>query len=580
MKRFIALLLVLCLSLTMLAGCGSKDDEEKDPKPKLVKGDMFDMLEAMGNTTTGVYTVDFTFDVAGQKGKGTITCSMNAEKKSSSFGLNVDVDVQGQNIKFGCDEIAKVADSSLYLNLKDLVPKVVDFAGTFDQNTAKVLKDSIDTSKLGWFEFPLPDDMPDYNDKLQKKYVNSFVSLVEKMLKNTQMDGEDGDYTAVLKTKEDYAQVVTAMRDFVKSDLRGIVEDSQASLTDVSFDIEKYFDKLVSKYKNDVIEIGKDYGITEDYLNQMIQSVKDMKLNDQFAEYKKELQEATKEKTISDEEINEMVSSLDKAIEQLKAFEGEVPMTTTIRVAADEDTYVADLKLDVKSEEATGTITLKFTVKPGDPGVKAPDDTMSVKTIADMVAPFLNMNPGPVITPTDGPEPIDNTPTPTPTEAPVDTPTPVPTDVPADTPTPEPTDAPEATPTPDPGTGTGETGFSNGKASVALGNGKTLTFDMAGDWELFDASDNNLMLSKGGDFVSFSSMDLTGMESQYQTLLNQYASTYTQIDSIDGWEIYELTSGMSAGVKLIDSTLVIVSIMGDNDFAKTTIESMSNVSVQ
>ena len=63
MKKLIALLMVLCFSFTMLAGCGSKDEEE-DKKPKIVKGDMFDMLEAMANTKSGVTKADRTTDRA------------------------------------------------------------------------------------------------------------------------------------------------------------------------------------------------------------------------------------------------------------------------------------------------------------------------------------------------------------------------------------------------------------------------------------------------------------------------------------------------------------------------------------
>ena len=64
------------------------------------------------------------------------------------------------------------------------------------------------------------------------------------MLKNTKQEGEDGEFTAVLKTKEDYAQAVTAIRDFIKSDLKGIYEDTQKSVSDLNFDVEKYFDNL------------------------------------------------------------------------------------------------------------------------------------------------------------------------------------------------------------------------------------------------------------------------------------------------------------------------------------------------
>ncbi|MBO4653432.1 MAG: hypothetical protein J5649_08985 [Lachnospiraceae bacterium] len=571
MKKLIALLMVLCLSVTLLAGCGSKDGEDENPKPKLVKGDMFDMLEAMGNTTSGVVTAEFAFDFDGQTGKGAITYDVDAASKSCSFGLSLDIDVKGQKMSVALNDIAKVVDSNLYINLKGIADEAMKLMVTMSPDQAEALKGSLDTSKLGWFKFPLPDDLPDYNDKLQKNYVNSFVSLFENMLKNTKQEGEDGDYTAVLKTKEDYAQAVTAIRDFIKSDFKGIFEDSKKSVTDFNFDVEKYFDKLVSTYKADALEIGKDYGLTEEQLDQMIQSVKDMKLNEQFDKMKKQYEEEAAQAVITDEQINEMTKELDDAIEKIKAFEGEVPLKSTIRVAVDDDTYVADLKLASDAEDSKGSMSLKLTVKPGNPDVKAPDGVMSVKEIADIVVPLLSLNPVPNPNPDLTPTPIViDDPTPTPTEAPA------PTDVPA-TPTPEPTDVP-SDPTPTPADVDNGTGYSNGKATIAMENGKTITFDLAGDWTLFDASEGELMLSKGSDYVQFTTMDMTGVpDAQFQALLEQYASAYEKLDPTNGWSIYKLTDGMFACIQRTGDTYVGISVIGSADLAKSVCESVTNM---
>ena len=582
MKKLIALLMVLCLSVTLLAGCGSKNGED-DPKPKLVTDDMFDMLEAMGNTTSGTVTAEFSFDFAGQTGKGTISYSIDASSKACDFGVSLDVDVKGQKMSLAIDDIARVVDNNLYINLKDVASEVMKLMVSMSPEEASVLKDSLDTSKLGWFKFPLPDDLPDYNEKLQKKYVNSFVGLFENMLKNTKQEGEDGDYTAVLKTKEDYAQAVTAIRDFIKSDLKGIYEDTQKSVSDLNFDVEKYFDKLVSTYKADALEIGKDYGLTEEYLDQMIKSVKDMNLNEKFAEMKKQYEEEASQSVITDEQINEITKELDSTIEQIKAFEGEVPLQSTIRVAVEDDAYVANLKLVSDSEEAKGSMTLKLTVKPGDPGVKAPDGVMTVKEIADIVVPLMtiNPNPGPDLTPTPMPVAPTEAPTeaPTPTEAPAPTEEPTPTEEPAptDVPTPEPTEAPsDPTPTPDNGNDGGST-FSNGKAVIVNGD-KTFSFDLAGDWEFVDGDGGTLTLSKGSDFVSFTTMDMTGVsDAQFQTLLSTYASSYKQLDAVNGFDIYEITTGMYACIQKVGNTMFGISVIGGEDLVNDVCSSISNM---
>lgn len=575
--------MVLCLSVTLLAGCGSKNGED-DPKPKLVTDDMFDMLEAMGNTTSGTVTAEFSFDFAGQTGKGTISYSIDASSKACDFGVSLDVDVKGQKMSLAIDDIARVVDNNLYINLKDVASEVMKLMVTMSPDEASVLKDSLDTSKLGWFKFPLPDDLPDYNEKLQKKYVNSFVGLFENMLKNTKQEGEDGDYTAVLKTKEDYAQAVTAIRDFIKSDLKGIYEDTQKSVTDLNFDVEKYFDKLVSTYKADALEIGKDYGLTEEYLDQMIKSVKDMNLNEKFAEMKKQYEEEASQSVITDEQINEITKEFDSAIEKIKAFEGEVPLQSTIRVAVEDDAYVANLKLVSDSEEAKGSMTLKLTVKPGDPGVKAPDGVMSVKEIADIVVPLMTINPkpGPDLTPTPVPVAPTEAPTetPTPTEAPAPTEEPTPTEAP-DVPTPEPTEAPtDPTPTTDAGNDSG-TSFSNGKGTIAMSDGKKITFDLPGDWTTFSADEGSLILTKGSDYVSFTTMNLSGAtDAQIKTVMDTYASTYTQLDPVNGWTVFEYTAGMYMGVQIVGDTLVILTVMGTPEFTTEVCGSVANMTEQ
>ena len=105
MKKLIALLMILCLTAALCAGCGSKGGDDEDSKSKLVKGDMFDMLEAMGNTTSGTIKADISMDYAGESVSGTIYCNVDAESKSCSFGLNVASTVKGQNISFALDEL-------------------------------------------------------------------------------------------------------------------------------------------------------------------------------------------------------------------------------------------------------------------------------------------------------------------------------------------------------------------------------------------------------------------------------------------------------------------------------------------
>ena len=584
MKKLIALLMVLCLSFTMLAGCGSKDEEE-DKKPKIVKGDMFDMLEAMANTKSGVTKADFDMSYDGQSIKGSITCAMDSEKQLGSFGFNVSLDVAGKKIDVAIDNICVVADNNLYLNLKGIAEaglKVLSSAGSDDM--VKSISDSIDLSKLGWFKFPLPDDLPKGDENFQKKCIDSMVGLFENMLKNTKMDGEDGDYTATLKTKEDYAQVVTAIRDFFKADFKGLAESAVNSTKNMKFDVNKYFDKLVSEYKNDILEVGKAYGLTEEYVDQMIQSVKGQDLNKMLDQYREQAEGASSE-IISDEEINKLATELDGVIDKIKNFEGEVPLESVIRVSADKDGYTADLKMNAEDKDSSKkmSLSIKFSVEPGDCGVKAPSDLMSVKQIADIATPFLTMVNVNKPTPTDGPKPID---TPTPTQAPIDTPTPEPTDAPVDTPTPEPTDAPADTPTPEPTaeptqapTGDVATKFENGQAVIALGNGKALYCNIAGDWEPVTTENNALVLMQGYTDVLSMTTTYIGALSDEQ-FKSQIGMVYKVLSDYGDWMIVEAMEGVAAGVLKCDDYLFVATNLGDEAATKALVDKITNISIK
>ena len=580
MKKLIALLMILCLSFTMLAGCGSKDEEE-EKKPKIVKGDMFDMLEAMANTKSGVTKADFDMSYDGQSIKGSITCAMDSEKQLGSFGFNVSMDVAGKKVDVAIDNICVVADNYLYLNLKSVAEAAIKVVGSVGgEESVKSIKDSIDLSKLGWFKFPLPDDLPKGDENFQKKCIDSMVGLFENMLKNTKMDGEDGDYTATLKTKEDYAQVVTAIRDFFKADFKGLAESAVNSTKNMKFDVNKYFDKLVSEYKKDIVEVGKAYGLTEEYVDQMVQTVKGQDLNKMLDQYREQAEGASSE-IISDEQINALASELDGVIDKIKNFEGEVPLESVIRVSADNDGYTADLKMAAEDKESGKkmNLSIKFSVEPGDCGVKAPSEIMSVKEIADIATPFLTMVNVNKPTPTDGPEPIN---TPTPTEAPVSTPTPTPTEAPASTPTPEPTDAPAETPTPEPTqapTGDVATKFENGKAVIAFGNGKALYCDIAGDWEAVTADKNQLVLMQGYTDVLSMTTTYIGTLSDAQ-FKSQIGTVYTVLSEYGDWTIVEAMEGVAAGVMKCDDYLFVATNLGDEAATKALVDKITNVTIK
>ena len=553
MKKWLAMILVLCLAIGLCAGCGDKDDDDKKKKDdvKIEKGDMFEMLEKMGDVKSGDATIDFNFD-AGAPVNGSLKMSYNEADKSCKLGLTFKSGIEGKQIDLSIDELFAVADGYLYLNLGDVAKVLASYE--------KSIGDMIDTSKLGWFKFPLPDDLPSVDTKVQKKYVTTFVTLLENMIKGTDPQGDEGDQTVKLTTKAQYVQALTAMKEFVQNDLKGLLSDSMDSVKDVNIDLNKYVQKIVEEYKSEVVEIGKDYGLDEQQIDAYIKQITSQDLNALVAQYKTQGEQVAAQ-TISDEDIKKVVEGIDQAIKSLENADDSKEMPEcTVRVQATDSAYKANLSLS-KSDE--GKFEINISLKPGSDKVAAPTkDTMKIKEIVDLVVPYFTMGGGgikvPTPTPTEEPDP-----TPTPTEAP-ELPTPTPTEEPA-----------EPTPTPEFGGSGEEISFVNGKAVLPLSSGSVLKFDLNGNYRL---------TGSGNDKMSFKTT-VDGEDCEV-TIGCLDASDFTQEDwdefeafkedSFEGWGIYSIY-GKTAAMQLVNNGLV--TIVADDEIIEDVIVAVDNVTV-
>ena len=551
MKKWLAMILVLCMTVVLLAGCGDKDDDKKKKnKASITKGDMFDMLEAMGNTTSGEIKMNFNADGAGDNGtvSGSINLKTDAENNACSFSVNADVNIAGKKVNLSLSDAIVMADGNLYVNL----PEIAKAIGGIEPS----LKDMIDTSKLGWFKLPLPDDMPKVDTAFQKKLVGTFVGLFENMTKNAEMKGEDGDYTAKFASKDAYVQVITAISGFVKNDLKGLMNDSLTKATSINIDLNKYVEKIISEYKNDILEVGKDYGLDESTLNAYIDQIKAQDLNKMLDEAKAQGKEMSGE-MLTDEQINELVKQIDATAEKLKNSDEEIPVDCKARVYTTDDSYKAEIEA-VGKKDGTGKITISMEVIPGAPSIKAPSsDAMSLKSIADIAAPFIMGGVKPTKpTPTEAPD----DPTPTPTEKPED-PTPTPTEAPAE---PTPTEAPADDAT---------TSYKNGKVTIAMSKGGALTFDMPGNYTQATAAEDSLVLLDGTIGTSIMTFDYSNYSEEL--ILTGYKA-YGELTKVGDWYTVDVGQGRAA-IQVIKGQLVQIMTNGDMDYLKSMIGTISNI---
>ena len=559
MKRILALILVLCMAVCMLAGCGDKDEKKKkDSQASIKKGDMFDMLEEMGNTSTGEVKMNIDFDIeeAGSFNGG-IDLKTNAEKNACSVGFTFKGNIEGKDINLSVSDALVMADGYLCVNLPEIAKALTGIEPQF--------KDMIDTSKLGWFKFPLPDDMPAYDAAFQKKLVGTFVGLFENMTKKAEMSGDDGDCTAKFASKESLVQAIVAFRDFVKSDLKGLTNSIVEKTMGINIDLNKYVDKLIKEYKADALEVGKAYGLDEATLNAYIDQIKAQDLNKMLDDAKKQ-GEGMSSQMLTDEQIEGMVKQFDQIIEQANASENDPKAELSARVYTTDDSYKADIALK-QTRDGNGKATISLEVIPGDPSVKAPsDNVMSIKSIADLAAPLLGGGID-IPTPTDTPDP---TATPTPTEAPAATPTP--TEAPEATPTP--TAAPTEAPTEK------ETSYKDGKLNLVLSNGKVLSCEIPGNYKLNSASGSQAILLDGVTTCAFTYQDFSAysqdlVDTTIATMLKSYGEG---IDCGD-WKIYEY-GGVRLGIQVYQKQLVIISSNADVETFKGMLNSIKNFDIK
>jgi len=544
MKKWLSMILVLCMAVAMLAGCGKDDDDEdKKSKSSVKKGDAFDMLEEMGNTTSGEYQIGFDFDIPDSKvSKMNGTINLKTDGSNCSLGLVLDMDDEGQKLSISTADLLIVADGNLYLNL----PEFVKAAGSIE----KSISDIVDSSKLGWFKLPLPDDLPKLDTSFQKKLVGSFVGLFENMSKKANIDGDDGDMTISFENKEAWAEAFRAVSAFVKNDFKGIVNSCIEKTQGIKIDFNKYAEKLIDTYKSEVVEIGKDYGLDEQTIDMYVQQIKSMDLNEKVAELQAQGENASSE-FISDEEIAEIGKKLDELATKAESSEKELKAFIKGHVYTTDDSYKAEFFTESK-EEGAPYLSVKLEVIPGDPGVKAPgSDVMTLKQIADIAEPFIKMGGG-----IDDPDP-----TPTPTEVPAD-PTPIPTVEPAD-----------PTPTTEPDSGT-KTSLENGKGVIVCGSGGTVTFDYAGTATVGAASTDSLTIVENGIGCSIMTFDY----SMYtKDVIRQSYASYGEVIDYGDWMLVDVTQAKVGIIYFDDGVLLQVTAIGEFDDLKNILDNMSNV---
>ena len=135
---------MLVLTLTMLSGCGDKDESDKkkkDKTPSVVKGSMEEMLDAMAETNSG------TARIALGAGAQTVAIDFSFDRESHDLSVAVKATVKGKEIQ---NDFFITKDNVEYIHLEAILDVIaaMDASGNVPEEVKNIFK--------GWIALPLP----------------------------------------------------------------------------------------------------------------------------------------------------------------------------------------------------------------------------------------------------------------------------------------------------------------------------------------------------------------------------------------------------------------------------------------
>ena len=381
-KRFGALLLVLCLLAGLLAGCGSKEEDDGDKKDKVssvVKGTVAEMVEAIAKVKQGRFRIQVREKDGESAQNVDIDLDFNEGSKEYSVSLSISSEYGTETKKTDLGEVLKVTGNNAYVNIGAL---------------KEVGLTKADGSAFeGWFRIPLPKDLKIAERK--EGFAEALGKIAGKLIAGDALTGSEGDYTLILKGREAWSAYLrnlrTYMDDGMKEDLKDVTD--KMGEQDLNFDLGKYFDDLMDEYESDIRALidryGAQIGVSSEDIDAALPKIKEA------------VREADIKEIIGDRYVSQMtmlnpsanpealMMGLREKIDDLEENLGEAP-DVTVRMTADDMSYCLDFQESYKTlydEEASSRITIRL--EPDSVNVSAPSDRASLKDLGDLFMPSL-----------------------------------------------------------------------------------------------------------------------------------------------------------------------------------------------
>ena len=366
----------------MLAACGTKDDEEEEKKPKIVKGDIGDMVDAMQKTEAGTFR--FAIELNGEEINRTISFDVAFDGPEELLRVTLQYNSEGEGEKesTGPLELIRVKDGMCYLNLESM---------NATGDVGSLLGGETDAKLIGWFAIPLPKDMPEYKAPAADKLLGDTVySLLERL----PQEGVNGDYHVYIKAKSDYAIFLENLRDYVKTDLKDVMKKMFGSGEDIlkTIDLNAYVNDIIDMYREDVREVIREYGdrldVTEQQYDAILDEVKNQDMTKLAEQYLQHEAPFIIKGEIPEEELDSLVAEAVEKLEKVIGLCYEDPEEfepVDLHVYADDNGYAIDMKVTFQESYYLDDMQFHIRLDPGKPSVEAPKELTSVKKLADTI---------------------------------------------------------------------------------------------------------------------------------------------------------------------------------------------------
>lgn len=390
MKKLIALLLCLMLTMSMFTACGDDDDDDKDSKTKVEKVESVeDALDALAKADSiGAVTYKVSMD-AGDQGTFDVTVKAAANGEDMSMGLSYKADINGTSMDIDCPELVIVANHSAFINLG----VIADVMALSEDISLSDL--GVDEKDLTWFEIPLPDDLKLTASK-DENLANDAMDFLKDILKCGKADGTKVTFSELSQLKD----AMNVLADFIENDLSDVLKEAlEAANKNADFaeiDINKYVKKLIDFYYDDVCAICDTLGVDSDVVDQYVDQIESMDLQETYDQYLEQYESemSDPDAILSDLNLSDVVAEIREEAESLEDNNEDVTFNLTLEADSDDTVYSFDLTGDVTSQDETVKINATMEFDLDAPSVKAPTDTCQLRDFSDLITSLLTVYMG------------------------------------------------------------------------------------------------------------------------------------------------------------------------------------------